>query len=129
MTPGKPRIPQTTADTPCPSPSGTKSAVNSPHAVMAASTQTATGDGLRNPNSSKDILAAIKACKETFTTKMELLATEIIEIKQEFDKVRSRISEVEDRVSTVEDVVRSDKKRHTFFKSTGPGIAGEGSGY
>lgn len=74
---------------------------------MAASTQTATGDGLESAPSRINSLEAIKAWKETLTTKMDLLVIEINVIKQEFDKVRCRISEVEDRVSTVKMQVRA----------------------
>lgn len=95
---------------PHPSPFAATLATRSPVVVMSASTQTTTEPTAADSPSGADILAAVIACEETLTAKINYLATNVSLIHQDLDKFWSRVSEVEDRVSTVEDVVRSDSR-------------------
>lgn len=75
---------------------------------MAANSQAEPGAAVAPTGA--EILAAITACKETLTTKIDFLTIDVGLIHQDMDKFRSRIAEVEDRVSTVEDTVRADSR-------------------
>lgn len=75
---------------------------------MAASTQTSAEMGAADSSTVPEILAAITACKESLTTKIDYLTVDVGLIRQDLDKFQSWISKVEERVSTVEDTVRTD---------------------
>lgn len=49
-------------------------------------------------------------CKETLKGQMDLIASDVSQIRQDLDGFKDRVSEVENRVSTLEDSKKSDSR-------------------
>lgn len=116
MAPGKPRSAKAQTVTPCSSPTSKaaktagKLVAKSPQAGISAETQTTVDKEVELAPSGKDIMAAIKACSETLTAKIDALAVDINIMRHEFNKVKQKISEMEVQVSKVEDKVKTDDR-------------------